>query len=683
MIDEKETEDPRKEYDFLATAKERFRLCDEQTSHIRIAAKEDAEFELGEQWPEDIKRKREKKNRPCLTINRTASFTNQVINDNRQNRPSMKVRPADSQTDPKTADVINGLIRHVQYDSDAETAFDTAFDHAVTTSMGFFRVTTDYVDETSFDQEIKIDRIDNQFSVYYPVHLCHKADYSDAPYCFITSKMSKSEYRRRFGDDPDNWDLNGEGDTDTQWLTDDSVVIAEYFVVEETYSKLYLVRDENGNLVTVDRVPKGYKAERERDVPTQKIKWYLINGKKILDEKDWPGKYIPVIPVLGKEICLDGKKHYKSLIRDAKDPQRMYNFWFTAYTEQIALAPKAPMIGAKGQFEGLEHKWRTANEENYPYLEYNPQSHQGALVPAPQRQPAPSPSSAYTDMLNIAVDNLKATTGIFDASLGASGNETSGRAIIARQRQGNTANFHFTDNQTRALRYCCRILVDLIPKIYDTARAIRIVGEDMADKVVMVNQLYLDETTGEERLYDLTVGKYDVIVDVGPSYATKRQEAADALLQFVQAYPPAAQAAGDLIAKNMDFPGADALAERLNKMVPPELLSDEERAQRQAGNEDELRQIIGDLERFQAENEQLKAFVGQQQEQLQMMQQEAANKEADRQVEMDKAVIKADTELQKEQIRQQPNMVKAVGDISALVRGSANSNDTLSAALTE
>lgn len=309
-------------YEVLARAVKQFDSCVDAMSDVQEDAEDDLDFAAGNQWPDDVVKSRKDEKRPCLTINKLPSFINQVANDQRQNRPQGKVRPVDDVTDPKTAKVINGLLRRIQYQSDAEAAFDTATDHAITCGLGFIRVCTDYTDDDSFDQDIYIDRIDNPLNVYFPIHLCKKSDWSDAPYAFVTSQISKEEYERKYPDDPiDNW--SSDVRSNTRWVKEDSVTVAEWFEIVEKEKTIYLLAD--GSIV--DSLPDGAEAVKSRTATERKVVRRLITGGAILEEdKEFPAQYIPIVPVLGKETLVDGEKRYVSLIRNAKDIQRMINF---------------------------------------------------------------------------------------------------------------------------------------------------------------------------------------------------------------------------------------------------------------------------------------------------------------------------------------------------------------------
>lgn len=565
----------------LREARDRFHLVEEAESENRRLALEDLEFRAGKQWPDDIAADRNRDGRPCLVVNRLPQFIQQVANDQRQNRPSIKVHPVDDRADIEVAKVIQGLIRHIEYDSGADVAYDTAFDSAVTHGRGFIRVITDYVDPMSFDQKILIKRVRDPFSVYFDPY-SSEPDGSDANWAQIVEDLSPDEFRAQYPNSElsamTDWESMGSRAPD--WIKGDSCRVAEYFFKE--YRDEPIVRLNTGEILLKKDLPKApgalpegiaVVAERTASVPyIQRVKH---NGIEILDEQEWPGKYIPIIPIYGTEIYVDGKRILEGIVRNAKDSQRMYNYWVSAETEAIALAPRAPFIMAEGQDEGYEIEWKTANRRNYSSLKYKPVALNGSPLPPPQRNAFEPAVQAITQARMLAADEMKATTGIYDAALGNRSNEQSGIAIQRRNIQAQTSNFHFIDNLTRSLRQVGRILIDLIPKIYDTERTVRIIGDEGDERVVTLNAPFNDR--GQEVLYALDTGTYDVTVSVGPSFASKRQEAVAAMLEITQAYPQLMQIAGDLFVKNLDIPGSQEIAERLKKTLPPGLADDKDK----------------------------------------------------------------------------------------------------------
>lgn len=598
--------------EFLKTARKRFDLAVDAESEIRKLALEDLQFRAGEQWPDDVKQTRDLDRRPCLTINRIPQFIRQITNDQRQNRPSIKVNPVDNAADVETAKVYQGIIRHIEYNSNADVAYDTAFEGAATKGIGYFRIVTEYCSPESFDQEIYIKRIKNSFSVYLDPSY-QEPDASDADWGFIFEDLTEEDYKQQFPDSKlasmEDWESIG--DKAPGWCSEKTVRVAEYFYKTFETKKLYQLSDKS--IVEESELEQalalgadiGLKVENEKTTQIPTIKWCKINAVEKLEETEWMGKWIPIIPVLGDELDVDGKRILEGIVRHAKDPQRMYNYWATSETEQIALAPKAPFIGAEGQFEGYEAQWKSANIKNYPYLQYKPKTIGGVALPPPQRNVYEPAIGAITQARMQSSEDLKATTGIYDAALGNRAQETSGIAIQRRANQSQTANFHYIDNLSRSLKHAGRILVDLIPKVYDTDRAIRIVGEDESQEVVFVNQAF--ERNGKQVKYNLGDGKYDVTISNGPSYATKRQEALASMLDLTKAYPQVAQAAGDLMIKNMDWPGASEIAERVKKTIPPEITQDEKTQNQQIPPEaaQQMQQMSQMLEQLTQQNNQL------------------------------------------------------------------------------
>ena len=599
------TKDEKADREILDLALERYQECDGVCSEIYKTAIEDIKFSIGEQW--EANSIKDRQDRPALVENRVAGMIHQVCNDQRQNRSMIKVTPRDDASDPDTADIINDLLRYIQYNSDSETAFDTAFESAVRGGIGWLRVLTDYATDDGFDQEVLIKRIDNIQSIRVPIHLCREIDFRDMPYAFVEALISKDDFEKEYPDvDIDEWPSTGKYEG---WATEKQIRIAEYFVVDKDYSDIYLLSD-NTITDTMPDAESGLTVVTTRKICNPTIKWYKITAARILARNNFPGRWIPIIPVLGEEVTIDGKRKFISLTHNAKDPQRMLNYWRSAEAERIALAPKTPWVAAVNQLEGFESEWDAANRANISVLHYNPVIEGGNLVPAPQRTQPTQMDMAIVNAARESVDAIKACTGIFDASLGNQGTESSGRAIIARQRQGDTSNYHFFDNMAKSLRHTCRIIVDLIPEVYDTERTIRILGEDMKDKVITVNKQY--DANG--KIYDLKAGQYDVMTETGPSFMSKRQETSASLQQLAQNDPIIVQCARDLILKYMDLPSE--IVERAQKTIDPKFHADDKKQddpkQMQAmiqQSQQQLQQLDGVIQQMTQENEQLQIKV--------------------------------------------------------------------------
>jgi hypothetical protein len=580
----------------LEKARKRFRRSAEAWSDIRKQALDDLKFRAGDQWPDFIRNQRDQEKRPCLTFNQIPQFTRQVTNDQRQNRPGIQVNPVDDKADVETADIIQGLVRHIEYDSGADAAYDTAFMYAATSSFGFWRVTTEYAGPMTFEQDIKIKRIANPFTVY-PDPDAVEPDHSDAEYYFVSEKMTKDRYKEKFGDEVPAtgsaaWTSIGDA---SDWLDGDDVRIVEYFYKDRDTKKIVQLSD--GSVLLKEVMEKAFEegelahmgisivAERETEFVT--VRWAKLSGWEVLDETEWLGEHIPVVPVLGDELNVDGKLQLEGVVRFAKDPQRQFNFMMSATTEAIALAPKAPFVIAEGQIEGYEKLWENANNMAVSALVYKPQTLNDTLAPPPQRMQAEPAIQATTVAMMQASDAMKAVTGIYNAALGEPSNEKSGVAIRNRAAQSQGSNYHFVDNLSRAIRHTGRILIDLIPKVYDTKRVVRIIGEDGEQKTVTVGpmsdqqrqqqqQQLQQQVSGIQRIYDISVGKYDVTISTGPSYQTKREAAADGMLELSTKYPKLMDVAGDLVVKELDFPGATTIAERIKRTMPPSLTQDDD-----------------------------------------------------------------------------------------------------------
>lgn len=569
-----------KDEDLLRQAQDRFDRAQRAERKQREDGEEDLRFLAGNQWPEQIENERIRESRPCLTFNRLPQFVQQVIGDARQNKPAIKVHPVDEASDEEIAEIYEGLIRNIESQSRAPQAYITALEHSTGCGFGAWRVITEYSTDDGFEQDIRIKRITDPFSVTWD-ESAKEYDKSDAMYCFVSEWISEEVFKERWpSKTPSNWEEEYRTlSTRESWMVDGQVRICEYWVkkpVEKTLA--YTHKGETIDITGTKLDPAGFK--KVRKVKTHKVCRYLLTGHDILEgEKEFPCRYIPIVPVFGPEEWHDGVLRPRSLVKYAKDPMRMYNFWQSTIAEKIALAPKSPWLVTPTMVEGLEKYWNESNKKNRPYLPYNPDPE--AAANRPVREEPAYVNSAEIQQSMQAIEDLKATLGMYDASIGAQGNETSGRAIVARQREGDTASFSWIDNLARSIQHTGRILIDMIPRIYDTERVIRVMGADDSVELVKINQW-----VGDGFAYDLSQGKYDVEITVGPSYATKRLEAADSMLAFIQAYPNAAPMVGDLIAKNMDWPGADDIADRLKKMLPPGVAESED---------DDPQQVIGQM----------------------------------------------------------------------------------------
>lgn len=624
--------------DLLRAALDDFHDCEDAESTNRQSAIDDITFSrLGIQWPSDIVKTRQEEGRPCLTINKLPTFIRQVVNDARQNKPSIKVHAADSGADPATADLMNGLIRNIEYMSNADTAYDTATECAVSGGFGYIRVTMDYAYDDALDMDLMIKRVSNPFSIYGDPN-SREADSSDWDRAFVVDQLSKEQFEKQWGDKSQvSWDDSAWNDVGASWRDGNTVTVAEWWTREDIERPIVLLSD--GSVHSVEDMQSSQMqfmlqagqitVVRERTAKSCKVTQRFMSGAEILETRDWPGRYIPIIPVYGDEFDVEGKRYLRSLVHNGIDSQRMYNYWRTASTELVALAPKVPFIGPKGSFDSDIDKWNTANIKSHPFLEYDPKGG----MPPPQRQPMDmgSPAGALQEALN-ANDDIKSTIGLFDASLGARSNETSGRAIMARQREGDVSTFHFIDNMSRAIRHTGRVLIDLIPKVYSGERMVRVIGEDGTQEAKPINQPYQmkDPKTGQPMqqpqmgpngqpmtdeqgnplmqpimaLHDLTVGKYDLTVTTGPSFTSRREEAAASMTEMVRAFPAAAPIVMPELAKQLDWPGADKIADKMEELASGQMPPQAQQAIEQGKKQ--MQDMAVQLQQLQQENQQLK-----------------------------------------------------------------------------
>jgi hypothetical protein len=576
-----------KEKQFLSLARARFKQAEEAEREARKLCLEDLKFSLGDQWSDAIRTARISEDMPCLTINRISGFIRMICNQERSKRQGIQVDPVGSGADVKTAEVIQGYTRHVEQRSDADTIYDMTFEQMVRSGLMYARVLTEYAEENSLDLDLLIEGIKNQFTVYFDPG-CKKPDYSDAEWCFIIENVKKDEY---CGEYPNSalaslTDWQSEGDRAPGWLQHDSVRVAEYFYVEKEPYKLVLLND--GSTVPEGEIPSGQKAVKVVERFRRAVKWARINGIESLAKKDWPGKYIPVVPDIADDFDVDGKRYLAGAVRAPKDAQRAYNYWITYGSEKIALRTKASWLIASGQQEGFTKMWERTNTSRVPLLIYKPVKIGDTVLPPPREIDSEPQLAGVSEMIHQADNDLKATFGIYDASLGEQGPQESGEAILQRKEQGDVAILNYSGNHGRFLRAIGKIIVDLLPKIVKAPRMQRIINPDgTTTHVGIYNSEFDTEEEAKERLaeiaadnqaiqriYDVGTGDYDITIGPGTSYQTKRKEAAVSMMKMVDAYPQLMQAAADLIIKEMDWPGAEAISDRLRKMIPPQLLGD-------------------------------------------------------------------------------------------------------------
>jgi Phage P22-like portal protein len=589
--DKRSSEKKRKEK-ILKRLVKRFNRCVKWESDKRTQALEDRKFVAGDQWSSDDMARRKDDKRPCLTVNKLPTFIHQITNDQRQNRPSINISPVGDRGDVEAAKMYRGTIRYLERASNADIAYDTAFNDAVTSGEGFFRILTERESPETFNQTIVWRRIRNPFTVYLdPDH--QEPDGADCRFGFITELVPKEEFEDQWPDASLIPFVDSGAGENKNWVDSENIRVCEaYEITQETKTLVALSNGWVGfkediipeaqaqidaGLITIDR-------EGEAQVPS--CMWYKFTQVDILDETPWPGRWVPIIKVIGDELDVEGKVKYSGVVRHAKDAQRMVNYWSTAEAEQLGLAPKAPFIMEEGQVEGHEAQWKQANVKAYPYLLYKGTNVAGKQAPPPQRQPPIGIPAGVVQAKQGAAQDMMATTGIrFDATMQERTVDESGRALREIRRTGDIGSFHYVDNLSRSLKHAGEIVLDLIPKIIDTKRIMTILREDDTEEQVEFNptaskavtETRHPETGKVKRIFNPTVGKYGVTVTIGPSYATKRIEASESMMDFIRALPETGKFIADLVAKNQDWPGAEEIARRIAKTIPPQMLAPDQK----------------------------------------------------------------------------------------------------------
>jgi len=548
---------------------------DRESDNIK-RAKEAINFRSGDQWPQAVKQDRENPNqnggaRPCPVLDKTNQYVRQIINEERQNRAAIKIRPVDDIADPKVAEVLTGIIRHIEDQSQAIEAYTTGGEHAIDGGFGYWRILTDYCDPMSFDQDIRIKRIPNRFSVALGYHT--EPDGADAQEALIWEDMTEDAFKAEFP----KAKVDGFDAKDT-WKTKDTIRVAEYMFIDRKPIKIHLL--EGGKVVTDDELGEETPLNSRESVINQ-VKWRKITSEEILEEADMLGSYIPVVKVIGNELTMpDGKTRLSGAIESSMDPQRLHNYAHAGFIENVALAPRAPWVAEESQIEGYENDYAMANRANIAVLKYKGVNDEnGRPLPPPQRTAPPGVSTGWDRMLQNTEHGIEGAFGMYGPSVGAQSQEKSGIALQEQKSQGMVGNFHFPDNLARSIQHTGRILLEWIPKVYDTERIARMLGEDGEQEMVYLNpdqeqaiaprMNQMNEKIGT--IYNLNVGKYDVTVSTGPSYTAKRQEAVENQLGVINARPELLDIMGDILFKNMDAPGSDKISERLAALLPPQI----------------------------------------------------------------------------------------------------------------
>lgn len=591
-----------------------FERCQNWESRFRNHYVDDLKFGNGDaynlwQWPQKVQDARNAPGaeKPMLTVNKTQQHCLQIINDARQNKVGVQVRPVGGEATEQSANIIEGVVRHIEYRSNATLAYEAAMYTAVFGGIGYVRVHVDYCDEDSFDQDIFIKRVADPLTVFLDPDI-EEYDGSDARFGFVFEDLPRKEAEKKYHKNKEAFEDPGiNGDS---WYGDDHVRVCEYFWRTEVKDKL--VRLPNGKTVRKSEMPDGmYDFEKqqveaigekliERDIVDQRVKWCKVIGKTIVEKKDWLGKYIPIARLVGQELVVQGQLDRWGHVRALLDPQRMYNYHSAGSVEFVALQTKTPWLTAARAIDGQVEQWTDSNVKNAAVLVWNDVGDDGQPVAKPERIMPPPPASGHIEGMQVAQQELMMASGQYQAVMGAPSNETSGKAINARQRQGDNATYHFVDHQAVMIRFVGRIILDLIPKIYDTQRVITVLGRSDERMKVQVDPQFPgaanqqktpddDDFNPEEvaAIFNPKVGKYDVISDVGPSYGTQRQEAFNAFSQIMAQNKEAFTIVGDLWAESADFPGSEKLAKRLANMVP---------AQAKGGPSPELQQAQQQLQ---------------------------------------------------------------------------------------
>ena len=565
--------------DLIREAREQYRIAFDAELYNRMQAEEDLKFAALEQWDEAIARERRRNGRPALVMDRLGQIVRQVTGDGRLNPPGIKVRPVDNGSDPATAETLNGLIRNIEGASNAETAYITALESAARCGMGFLRIRHDYTDDDSFDMELRISAVRSPFAVLFDP-FCEDFVKADAEYAFVSDLIPTEDFKKKYPNASlADWDGNGSVGEWSGWRIANAVRVAEYWKRSMRRRKLLQlgdmavvdITDMDAAEVKLLAQTRGVHREREADVPF--VTMHLINGVEELEEPyEWPGRYIPVVPVWGEQVEFGGRTVRRGIIRAGRDAQIRYNAAVSAVTEYTMSMNKGKRILTPDMVAGHEGEWANAHLSTRPYLLLNATGEANVPFGGAEIQAVPPPAGLLADV-QLAAQDIEAATGVYRENLGKESNAVSGRAILSRQREGDVGSFLYVDNLARAVSQVGRILVDTIPRIYDTPRTIRVLGEDGSTDFAPINTW--DPATGRV-INDLSQGRYDVVASTGPAFSTRREEGREFIMAAVQANPQVMQIGGDILMGMMDAPGAEEIAKRMRKLAVAQGLAEPE-----------------------------------------------------------------------------------------------------------
>lgn len=625
-----------KQNEILDEIKKRLKQAEDYWRDNYQRGVEDKEFVTveGSQWGEKEIKERQSEGKPSLEFNMIRAYCRQQINTQRQNRPQAKVVAVDNGADADKAKLIEGLIKDTEEATDAESAYDIAAENAVYGGLGFYRLVTDYVSNNSFNQEPKFVPVHNPHAVYIDP-MSRALDGSDMTWAIVGDWIDKDKVIAEYGEDAA---VTFEDSAYSDWYDadDKALRVVEYFKLEEVKDTLWLLHNGTSDYKSKladkfgddEHVLKHHGIVLQSRPTTRKqVKWYKASGAKILEENSFPGEYIPIIPVYGEVTFVQEKRYIFSLVHFAKDPQRLFNYWKSTEAHILQKNQDDILVADAEGVAGYEDQWQ--NPSKYAAVYYNFVDENGQQRPAPFRMGAAQPPVGVLNAAESAKQGITDILNMHAPVMGGQGNETSGVAIGMRQRQSETAQFHLQDNLNKSIRHGAKILLGLYQALYTVPMVRRIVGVDGDSE-----QVTLFDKTAKGVIADVTVGRYDVRMDTGPSFNTQREQNFALMMQLLSMNPQLFSLIGDILLQNSPLLNAKEIAERIKSTMPPQVLGkeqiDPEQAKAQIAQLDQL------VQKMTGEIEQLQAL--------------ANDKEADRQLEMVKVQLQVEKDIRVAQI---------------------------------
>ncbi len=530
--------------------------------------------------------------KPRYTFDMTSPIVDQIAGEIEQADFDIKVRPAGGDSSKETAQILDGLIRNIENISNASAIYSHAGRNMVATGIDGWRVVQEYCDGMSYDQDLMIKPIYN-FSerVWFDVG-SQTRDRSDSKYCFVLQAIPSDEYKERFPKGSGQSVSSGRTKTG-YYQKAATIVCGQIYYVKYEKTEIAMLSDgkiieltDDTKAVLDELADNGITVSQSRPRKKPVVYSRLFDGSGWLtDEQRTVFSYIPVIPTYGNFKVIEDKTVYRGVVQKLMDPQRVMNYSLSREIEEGALAPRAKYWMTPKQAAGHEEKLRTMNVNSDPVQFYNPDPTVAGGAP-PQQSGGAQINPGLRTVSESMRQIMGQTAGMFAANMGDNPGLQSGVAIKSLQQKGDNGTIKYFKAMEIAISQTARVMVDAMPRVYDTTQQKRILNADGSFEMQTLNQTVIDGQTGKPVVInDLSKGKYDVTCSAGPSFQSRSQEAVQTILEMAAFDPSVIQSGADILFNNLDSPGMDLIAQRKRQqllaagVIPPTQMTDEEKAQ--------------------------------------------------------------------------------------------------------